>query len=160
MNTNTVSSTNQPVDNLQGVLAETLRSFQQVSGEALEAGRKGVKSAVEFAQEQIPDVIAQLMAWEFMYHLCWALAGVGFMAIVFVIFAAILKRVKIVGDSDDVFFTFVIGVAISLIVCVFTLGGSVIPNSLVCLKIKTAPKVFLIEYCNDILKPYNRTHSH
>jgi hypothetical protein len=158
METNTVASANN--DGLKQILMETLRSAQSVGGEVYTATKGIAKNAIDFAQAQIPDVIHQLIVWEFWYHFIWAV----FFIIVSIAFPiALYKAIKYVFTAHDEETGIMLGVIGSIFLLVILGVGTVpgaIENSLTCVKIKTAPKVFLIEYCNDLVKDGGKKHAH
>ena len=155
-------------EQLENILLTTLEKAQQVGGEVYSATKDGIIKAVDFAKEQIPDVVRELMVWEFSYHLIWAIVGV--LACVIALGAIcflITKITKDVRQNRDPF-GWVLGLVLG---GCFILGpltvwgfGHAIGDSLVCVKIKTAPKLFLVDYCADLLKnkatPTKREHHH
>lgn len=149
------------VDSLKQVLINTLNGINSAGSEAYDAAKKAGKTAIDFAQEQIPDVINELMRWEFTYHLTYAILGLC--GLIFLIVAIILlvkqyKRSWYKTEQDNFWFA----CAMTGIIMLIPLGTTVtitVNNSLTVLKIATAPKIFLISYCNDLVKGA-KTHDH
>jgi hypothetical protein len=158
-------------EKLQDILISTLEKAQQASGKAvdkaIEVGGKvvdaaqiGFDKAVDFAKEQIPDVINQMMMWEFTYHLAWGLFWVA-VSLVFLGLGVVCwkwsnkyhKDIKGCYSHGEAYYLLKLPMWVVIFVLLIgTIPNGIADNFLVCAKIKFAPKVFLIEYCSDLIK--------
>lgn len=124
--------------------------LQKILIETLEKAQAGVEKSVDFAAAQIPDVIDQLLKWELVYHGAWAILWSIMIAILFIISRKLWKLAEGVGEFDrPIARVWIAG--LTLVFCSYILFTDVVPNSLTCFKIYFAPKVFLIEYCADLI---------
>jgi hypothetical protein len=146
-------------EKLQEILLNTLEKAQELGGQAIDAAKIGFDKAVDFAKEQIPDIISQLMVWEFSYHAFWAGFWIAFCLILIAIGAICWKWSKKYvstgryGGVATEFYVLKAPLWAALFISfVFVLPSGIADNALVCAKIKFAPKVFLIEYCSELLK--------
>lgn len=148
-------------EQLEEILLSTLKKAQSVSGEIYDATKGGLIKAVEFAQEQIPDVIRELMVWEFSYHAIWASVCAFIVVTLLVSFLLCLRQLA-KSDWDEGGWGFLSVVTGILLLFVGGISvGSAIDNALYCVKIKTAPKLFLVDYCGDLMKADGkREHTH
>lgn len=147
-------------ENLQDVLVKTLEKALKAGGEVYDATKDGLSKAIDFASEQIPDIITQLLKWEFVYHLIWAAAYSLITLAILIAAAKLFKATKSSNWEDEtIFFTRLATVIMVLIASCFIFFGTV-SHVAVCAKVYYAPKVFLIEYCSDLLsvRQYNASH--
>lgn len=149
--------------NIENILIKTLEKTQTVGGDIYDATKNGIGKAVDFAQEQIPQVIQQIMLWEFWCH---AIHAIIWTVIMVVILYFTIRYWKIAWKNTDDYKhgpTIVLNI-IGLVISLIILGAGVIPNTQTCVKIGIAPKVFLIEYCSDLLQHKSdlegRDHNH
>jgi hypothetical protein len=151
--------------NLQNVLLSALEKAQKVGGDIVDASKTGAEKTFDFLKEQIPDVLAQLLRWEFAYHLIWALI----LLTIFGLFSWIVKRCfrafqKAGGfDSEDAVGFFIGGLVIFVISSFLLFAG--LRQATHCVKIAVAPKLFLIDYCSELVHSakdpnFKRTHNH
>ena len=118
--------------------------------ELLQKASDGIDSAVAFSQAQIPDVVHQLLVWNFVssvlfqFFILLAVAGYAFAA---------YKFVKISSSKNLGEGTLIVS-AVSLVVgACFAVGLSVAFFSYFdWLKIWLAPKLYLIEYAASLIK--------
>jgi hypothetical protein len=158
MNTNVLSSDS---DSFQSIILQTLKSAQSVGSEVYEKGKELGKSAVDTLQKEIPEVISQLLKWEFAYHLIWALFSL-LVIVSFILAANKLRKVlKLYDSSNFEHFLATCGIIFCLVICVPIFGVGVMGNISTCVKIQVAPKIFLLEYTNGLIKggDYNN-HNH
>lgn len=127
-------------------MSETTKDANEVITQILERALSGVDAAVEFSRDQIPDVVQQLLSWNFTISLIWfcvwcalALASVPF----WVWFA---KTVNVRSKADDAGFAFFCALVIS------TASSAGLLNSLAWLKIWIAPKLYMLEYGASLVK--------
>ena len=99
----------------------------------------------DFVLEQAPDVITQLLAWNFTISLLWFCAGV-----ILILSALAVSRMVYMGnardsDGDQVY---------AIVCCVFAtcLGITSVIHNLSWLQIVIAPKVYLLDYASGLIK--------
>ena len=131
----------------------TIDILNQTLIDAINSTKAGVGKGIDFAMEQIPDVCAQLLAWKFaeacLSAVLWILIAIGIAA-----GWRLAWKVKWTGEDADFHQKFCRGMvsalsALMLVVGVIPLGMRPINT---CLKIKVAPKVYLLEYARDLVK--------
>jgi len=131
---------------LDKVLIETIQKAQEVGGQAVDGAKEVTGKAIDFATAQIPDVIHQLLLWNFTISLILFLVS----AVVFfgtVIFDVVAVRRFLSGKWDGEYFPILIITALPI-----SLGLLGLLANLEWLKIWIAPKLFLIEYTANLLK--------
>ena len=104
----------------------------------------------DFVVEQTPLFIQELLAWNFTLSLIWFIFGVMFILLIGVaiwVGKKIYKNVSYSADKDAAVF------GTGVICCVlFGLGMGFISNKLDWIKIKVAPRVWLVEYTSNLVK--------
>tara|TARA_S200002703_G_C3777380_1_gene239368 strand:- start:216 stop:605 length:390 start_codon:yes stop_codon:yes gene_type:complete len=112
----------------------------------------GVEAASGFLQAEIPEVVMQLLAWNFYINLIWFGVGVGAFGISLALTAfaihtafAIQETTKNTEQDDDIRF------ACATIAAVVLFTFSLFFLNVQWLKIWVAPKVWLIEYAARLL---------
>jgi hypothetical protein len=121
MNTNT----------LETLLLETLTEMKE-----------GAKAAGGFVVEQAPDLIQQLLAYEFWSAALFAIVLLGTAILMGFLARWIIRRLE---DGAEVLAIFPAIVGVVCMVGAFSLGAKA-------LKIRLAPKVFIVEYAAKLLK--------
>jgi hypothetical protein len=139
-------------EKFQEILIATIEKAQAVGGEIYDATKNGLGNAVDFAKEQIPDVISQLMMWEFAYHAAWTGVWLLFIAVLLGVGVFIWKKGSVLPEGSEDRFVTRIPIFIAILVSFITIYNGVVDNALVCAKVKFAPKVFLIEYCAELIE--------
>ena len=113
----------------------------------VELTKTGIIKAVEVLQVQAPELIKQIMAWEFATHL------IGFILGILILISTILwLRYSIKKWRNAVGYHMwemgcILPVGIGLIISI-----GVMSNNITWLKILIAPKLFLIEYFTALIK--------
>lgn len=110
-----------------------------------------VRQSAEFAADQAPDVVQQVLAWEFAYSLVWFVAGV-LLAIAIVVAGVRGHRAIMAADMDreDTIFFHAMGGFLLLIPTLLSL--MLIDSNIDWLQILISPKVYLLEYAATFLK--------
>lgn len=135
-------------DNLQNALAKIITSTVS-----------GVEKSVDFLKAEIPDVIHQLLMWKLAESVFIISALIVAMVVTGVLFKCCLnkrewweknKRTGWIQDNPWTGASVVVGTIGGILVL---FSAIIIPNAaLDIIKIKVAPKVYLIEYAADMLK--------
>ncbi len=108
----------------------------------LEKTKEGILKAVEIVQAEMPELIQQVLAWNFTISLIGCIVGWVIFVLGICLFQLIHKEVKDTSDNGCQ--------AISLALLVPGLLMGVL--NLTWLKIAIAPKLFLIEYVTNLIK--------
>lgn len=104
-----------------------------------------LSSAVEvkdFLVAETPEVIQQLLAWEFTISLLGFIMGLSFTVGTYFAARSFLKYLR-TEDSEE----FILVMLLPL-----SLGIAALINNLTWLKIWIAPKLFLLEYASNLIK--------
>lgn len=122
---------------------------QKILVDLLQKASNGIDSAVSFSQAQIPDVVHQLLVWNFALSILLTILGmISFCATQYVSWR-IFKKLKKEWAGDELFEhpeAMIIGV-------IYMLTFSPLAwVSLDWLKIWLAPKLYLIEYAASLVK--------
>lgn len=107
----------------------------------------GIDTAVNFLSTEIPEVIKQLLMWNFTLHFVWAVCGFILLLAVITHWIIANKSYKLTKNSDDFFAPFMVSIFVGIpgIIMFMT-------NMLQSIKIWIAPKVWLIEYAAELAK--------
>jgi hypothetical protein len=135
-------------ETINNVLIDILKGAKDASSEIYGASKAGIVKAVDFAQEQAPMVVQEFLTWKFAQSVIWTVVGVIALVVLTVIFLKLKKlAVENANTGLDVlgFFGMVICIITFLCVC----GGCVIPNVEQMVKVKVAPRVYIIEWVSD-----------
>lgn len=134
---------------LEQVLVDTIQKASNVTGEVYDAAKGVTTKAIDFASEQIPDVIHQLLIWQLAESLAYVVLGLTFI----LLFFWTRSRVKAYVEADDGDKEIVLMYTVFAGGLSFSIGGMIMfYNLLDVLKIWFAPKIFLIEYAAHLLK--------
>jgi hypothetical protein len=130
---------------LEQTLLDTIQKSSAVTGEIYDGAKKVTGNAIDFAVEQIPDVIHQLLMWKFVHSLflfCVFLSLLVF-CIVFTYKLFTAKKGSGMEEAQPL--------------VIFTIVGSLVSvagllASLTWIKIWVAPKLYLLEYAVDLAR--------
>lgn len=123
---------------------------QKVLTDLLQRAVTGVDKAVDFSQAQIPDVIHQLLVWNFTSSILFQLLALFFVAFYFWSGRKAIDKIQN-GPYDDLGDTFCMmwltcgGIASTLLTVGFFFNFD-------WLKIWLAPKLYLLEYATSLVK--------
>ena len=132
-------------ETINTILIDVLKGVKETGSELYAAGKAGVAQAVDFALQQAPLVVQEFLSWK----MGEAIFNCVFFSIVIIILLSIIvwakKKIKKLHSYDDdiVFYSMIITFCI-----VFTVGSTIpIKNNIeIIIKIKLAPRVYIIEY--------------
>lgn len=142
-------------ETFNGIIVDMLRGVKNASGEVYAASKTMIVKAIDFAQDQAPLVVQEFLKWKMMEAIVYLIVGIiGLLVISYVSYRAFIFFRKIDNTPDLCGNTDYFGRIMTLIVTVVILlpivFASIIPNSLRIIKIKVAPRVYLIEYASDL----------
>lgn len=141
---------NIPQETINSVLVDILKGAKDAGHEIYGASKIGIVKAVDFAQEQAPLVVQEFLAWNFAQATIWTIITV----IGLIISGFFIKKCwDWIDDSDG---GSIVGIFIGLFVFVmFTLTG-LVPNVEKMVKVKVAPRVYIIEWVSGQIKHHNQ----
>lgn len=123
----------------------------KVLADLLEKASNGIDSAVAFSQAQLPDVISQLLIWNFTQSLVSSILGILLFCFFQYVAWRLFKYCKKTwaANGDDIFdhpeiFIYATGYLLSFIALTWV--------NLTWLKIWLSPKLYLIEYAASLIK--------
>lgn len=122
---------------------------KEIIAQMLQRALDGVDTAADFAAQEIPEVVDQLLMW----HAVESLVGMSIAIMMNVALIPAWKKgipfIKNYSQDDtDRIFIAIMGCAVSAVVLLV----STIPFSLTWLKIWIAPKLYLLEYGASLIK--------
>jgi uncharacterized membrane protein YraQ (UPF0718 family) len=136
---------NIPQETINAVLIDILKGAKDASSEIYGASKTGIVKAVEFAQEQSPMVVQEFLVWKFAQSVIWVIVGViAIGALGFLIKKCVSRISK--SDEGEIYF---LPIAISVVVIVVICFINIVPNIEQIVKVKVAPRVFMIEWVSD-----------
>src|SRR5882762_9252965 len=114
----------------------------------------GIEKGIDFAQQQVPDVVHQLLMWNFTFSLIWFTFGL----ILFGIFVYQVRRmfinIKLHEANKHLGYDDRAGGWALTAVPVGALAWGFIACNLDWLQILIAPKLYLIEYAAHLMKAH------
>lgn len=168
-----LENTKQTLDtNLNQVLVEMLSGVKSAGGEIYAASKEAIHKSVDFVSEQAPDVVRQFLMWQFAQAVIWASIWV-LVGGLFFYFANKLRKmqstlskerkktkeylygeVEHMSDYDCAALCKYILSVLGFVIILIGVGT----ESFEMVKIKVAPKVYLIEYIVDTIKSNTPNH--
>jgi hypothetical protein len=138
---------NIPQETINAVLIDILKGAKDASSEIYGASKTGIVKAVEFAQEQSPMVVQEFLLWKFAQSVIWVIVGVIAIGVLgFLIKKCVSKLKNSKSDEDEIYvLPIIICVIISVVICFV----NIVPNVEQIVKVKVAPRVFMIEWVSD-----------
>lgn len=141
---------NIPQETINAVLIDILKGAKDASSEIYGASKTGIVKAVEFAQEQSPMVVQEFLVWKFAQSVIWVIVGViAIGALGFLIKKCVSKLKNSKSDEGEIGEIYFLPIAISVVVIVVICFINIVPNIEQIVKVKVAPRVFMIEWVSD-----------
>jgi len=140
---------NIPQETINSVLVDILKGAKDAGSEIYGASKTGIIKAVDFAQEQAPLVVQEFLTWKFAQATIWTVISViGLIVLGYCIKKCINWLEESGGGS-------MVGILFGVILFVVVMFVGLIPNVEQMVKVKVAPRVFIIEWVSDQVKPTN-----
>lgn len=137
--------------NLNQVVIDILSDSRVIGKEVYNASKQTISKSIDFVIKETPDVVNQFLKWKFL-EATIKCAVVSLPLIVMWFIAYLIYR-KLKKTSDDGFeFTPLIVMAIITLTSGPIWYNGIVTNGLNAVKIKVAPKVYLIEYVANYIK--------
>ncbi len=134
------------VSQLDQVLIDTIQKATKVSGEIYDGAKSVTTKSIDFAMQQAPDLIHQLLMYNFIVSLLSFVFSLSLLigSCYFIFYSFKQYASKKWDETNSIFLIFMI----------FPIGLSFIAmvNSTTWLKIWIAPKIYLIEYAARLLR--------
>lgn len=132
-------------ETINTILLDVLKGAKEVGSEIYSAGKAGLIQAVDFAMQQAPLVVQEFLSWK--------MGQAVFNCIFYGIGAAILlsviiwakKKMKEAGSYDDIIVAYTLIFMFS-IAALISLMFPIKENIDTIIKIKLAPRVYIIDY--------------
>jgi len=141
---------------------------EAVLGELLQRVLDGTDTVIEFGSDQVPEVIRQLLLWDFFFSLMFFVIGVGFLCLGLRLIKTSTKSIEFLrgefaakeewtrfGSSEHLSSTaYDAAMArhhITPWLCL-SAGSIFLLSNMAWLKISIAPKLYLIEYAASFVK--------
>jgi len=122
----------------------------KILADLLQKASNGIDAAVSFSQAQIPDVIHQLLMWNFAESIIFSLTGILLFLLVQYLTFRIFKYLRKEWE-DDYFSDHPEDIVVFMLWLLVTLITLTLLD-LSWLKIWIAPKLYLIEYASHLVK--------
>lgn len=148
--TNTVASVSQ--DTINNVLIDILKGAKDAGSEIYGASKTGIVKAVDFAQEQAPLVVQEFLSWKFANAFIWTIVAAISIITLLVVAYKCKNWLNKEEYIDDEAFPFIIMVA-CLFVSIAVAFEGLVPSIEQMVKVKVAPRVFIIEWVSDQIHP-------
>lgn len=143
---------NIPQETINTLLVDILTGAKEASSEIYGASKISVIKAIDFAQEQSPLVVQEFLAWKFAQATIFtATTVIALIVITFLIKKCFSdKWVEKTEGASNMFGLFGIILWMVIVSC------KLAPNVEQMVKIKAAPRVYVIEWVSDLIKSNNR----
>ena len=126
-----------------------------VASDVYGAGKATIVKAVDFAQEQAPLVVQEFLTWRFSQ----AIITLVFSLLILLAFGWLVKKsidfVRQAPDDVDHFFCGVLGTIIAGAIFLVVMINATVPAVETIVKVKVAPRIYLIEWTTDQIKEMN-----
>ena len=144
---NSMITNNIPQETINAVLIDILKGAKDASSEIYGASKTGIVKAVEFAQEQSPMVVQEFLVWKFAQSVIWVIVGMISIGVLGFLLKKFVSKLKNSESSDSELY--IIPTVISSILVVVICFVNIVPNVEQMVKVKFAPRVFMIEWASD-----------
>jgi uncharacterized membrane protein YraQ (UPF0718 family) len=140
---NNMITNNIPQETVNSVLIDILKGAKDAGSEIYGASKTGIVKAVEFAQEQSPMVVQEFLMWKFAQSVIWVIVGVIALGVLSYLFKKCVDWFP-ESEGESIIPGFFCVLMIVLVCCM-----TVVPNIEQMVKVKVAPRVFMIEWVSS-----------
>jgi uncharacterized membrane protein YraQ (UPF0718 family) len=140
---NNMITNNIPQETINSVLIDILKGAKDAGSEIYGASKTGIVKAVEFAQEQSPMVVQEFLMWKFAQSVIWVIVGVIALGVLSYLFKKCVDWLP-ESEGESIIPGFFCVLMIVLVCCM-----TVVPNIEQMVKVKVAPRVFMIEWVSS-----------
>lgn len=138
---------NVPQETINSVLVDILKGAKDASSEIYGASKTGIVKAVDFAQEQAPLVVQEFLQWKFAQATIWTVVSVIGLVVLGYFTKKCFDWIEDSGGAS------VMGVIFGGFFFALLVFAALIPNVEQMVKVKIAPRVYLIEWVSDQVNP-------
>ena len=134
-------------ETINTILIDVLKGVKETGSELYAAGKAGVAQAVDFALQQAPLVVQEFLSWkmsEAIINLIFF--GIGTVILLFCL-GFLLKKAKKYSDHEEIVPIF-FGTLFTVITLIALLNN-IKKDIQTIVKIKLAPRVYIIEYVTN-----------
>ena len=150
---------NIPQETINSVLIDILKGAKDAGSEIYGASKTGIVKAVDFAQEQAPLVVQEFLQWKFAQGVIWATVAVIALVALGIVFYKCKKIFSENSDGSEIGGVF--GMMISALIFCVVIGEGLLPNVEQMVKVKVAPRVYMIEWVSDQVQGnHNNNNNH
>lgn len=136
------------------ILVETIQKASAIGGELYDGAKKVTASSIDFAEKQIPEVIQQVLVYNLIESILFAVVGLllagGFIKTFLWLRKEYIEKRKKSDWADETGH-----IMFGIFGGIFLGGGGILcflANTLIALKIIFAPKLYLLEYAAKLIK--------
>ncbi len=139
---------NIPQETINTIFIDILRGSKEAGSEIYGASKAAIIKAVDFAQEQAPIVVQEFLSWKYAQSILWILLSV----IGLIILGFLIKKCISKEWMTETSWISLVGAIFGTVFFLMLLFIQTVPNVEQLIKIKVAPRVYMIEWASDQLK--------
>lgn len=138
-------------ETVNSILIDVLKGVKDAGSEMYATSKVGLAKAVDFAVEQAPIVVQEFLSWKMGEAIFNVIAYSIATIVLFFVLRFLLKKIKKIdmNYSPEEIVPIGLGFVFSLFVFCFITFFQLKPNIETIIKIKLAPRVYILEYVTN-----------
>ena len=132
-------------ETINTILLDVLKGAKEVGSEIYSAGKAGLIQAVDFAMQQAPLVVQEFLSWKMSEAIINLIFFGAAFVIAFCFFVFLIKKANEYIHSEAIV-AIGLGMVGTLVIMISLLFNFIKPDIQTIIKIKLAPRVYIIEY--------------
>ena len=132
-------------ETINTILLDVLKGAKEVGSEIYSAGKAGLIQAVDFAMQQAPLVVQEFLSWKMSEAIINLIFFGAAFVIAFCFFVFLIKKANEYIHSEAIV-AIGLGMVGTLVIMISLLFNFIKPDIQTIMKIKLAPRVYIIEY--------------
>ena len=132
-------------ETVNSILIDVLKGVKETGSELYAAGKTGVAQAVDFALQQAPLVVQEFLSWKMSEAIINLIFFGAAFVIAFCFFVFLIKKANEYIHSEAIV-AIGLGMVGTLVIMISLLFNFIKPDIQTIIKIKLAPRVYIIEY--------------
>ena len=132
-------------ETINTILLDVLKGAKEVGSEIYSAGKAGLIQAVDFAMQQAPLVVQEFLSWKMSEAIINLIFFGAAFVIAFCFFVFLIKKANKYIHSEAIV-AIGLGMVGTLVIMISLLFNFIKPDIQTIIKIKLAPRVYIIEY--------------
>ena len=132
-------------ETINTILLDVLKGAKEVGSEIYSAGKAGLIQAVDFAMQQAPLVVQEFLSWKMSEAIINLIFFGAAFVIAFCFFVFLIKKANKYIHSEAIV-AIGLGMVGTLVIMISLLFNFIKPDIQTIMKIKLAPRVYIIEY--------------